>query len=182
MSRKWLLTAVVFTLCIAPVAAQAAEVSPALAKLIKMAGQTEYPPEWTGIWMSADTLYDCEGNLLFGLPPSEERICAGDPVEPPDEGVKFECTGDVTPPDLDVTCTGTENEQGCITDFTFHLEETLVGNERTYVYTVNTSAGAECKEPGDNCFVLRGTKTRISSNCTTPIDKASWGQVKTRYR
>jgi hypothetical protein len=182
VSRKWLLSAVVLTLAMVPAAAHAAEVSPSLAKLFKMAGEIEYPPEWTGIWSSSDSLYDCEGNLLFGLAPSEERICAGDPVEPPEEGVVFECTGDATPPDLDITCTGTETVGDCTTNFTFHLEETLVGSERRYVYTVNTTNSAECKDPGDFCFVLRGTKTRISSNCTTPIDKSSWGQVKSRYR
>ena len=181
MSRKWLLSAVVVALCIAPAAAHA-EISPSLAKLLKQAGNMEYPPEWTGIWQSADTLYDCEGNVIFGLAPSVDTVCAGDPVEPPEEGVTFECSGDATPPDIDITCTGTENDLGCITDYTFRIEEHLSGNERTYVYTINTSSSPECPKPGDFCFVLRGTKTRISSSCTTPVDKASWGQVKTRYR
>ncbi len=182
MSFKRLLAAVVVALCIAPAAAHAAEVDASLAKLLKIAGQAEYPPEWTGIWESADTLYDCEGNLIFGLAASMDTVCAGDPIEPPDETVQFDCTGDTTPPDIDVTCTGTDIDGNCTTNFTFRIEETLVGNVRTYVYTINTSSSAGCTKPGDFCFVLRGTKTRISSNCTTATDKASWGQVKTRYR
>lgn len=181
MSLKRLLSAVVLTLGLAPAAASADEIRVPLAKLLEAAGEIGYPPEWTGIWERADTLYDCEGNVLFALPTSNDTLCQGDPIDP-QEGIELTCTGDATAPNIDITCTGSESNEGCVTDYTYRIEETIDGNDATYVITISGTYSGTCDKDPDECIVLRGERTRISSSCVTATEKASWGQVRTRYR
>jgi hypothetical protein len=154
-------------------------------------GSITIPPEWDGVWAYDDSLYECGGAPL-SQHSGEDTLCAGEVLY--DDGavpeVTFTCSGSATATTLDVTCSGSFVPiVDCTTSVTLDIEGTRTG-DTSFTQTVTTwsyhGTADICGLFPDECYRTRSHATRTgpapSDYCSTPVRRASWGQVKVRYR
>lgn len=187
--RRILLT-LLFASTFAAGIASASSVPPHVASLLKAArAQVAVPPEWDGIWTTADTAYTCEGFSLGALPPGADTLCGGQEYSNTDaNGTTFNCTGTANATTIDLTCTGSgETEPGCTGDYTMTIKGTRTSTTFFTVYTINgTYTGDTCLTP-TSCLQLNSHGTRTgaptAADClATPTKRTTWGELKILYR
>lgn len=185
--RRMLLLLLLASICAVGIAN--ASPAPTVASLLKAArAQVAVPPEWDGVWDTADSLYSCEGLFLITNVGSE-ILCGGSEYSNTDpNGITFSCTGTANATTIDLTCTGSgEDPPGCTGDYTMTIHGTRSATTYFNVYTINgTYTGLTCDTP-TSCFQLNshGTRTRATTaeDClATPTKRTTWGELKILYR
>lgn len=154
-----------------------------------MNGSIVIPPEWSGIWTTTDSVYDCSDQFIE-VATSKDTICAGQVVTQIGEIVDFTCTGAVNGTTMDVTCTGSyEPVTDCLVTFTVVTHTTRSGDSfRSVSTTTTTHSGTNpiCSFFPEDCKrnVTEGTRTGVAppAFCATPTKRATWGQLKILYR
>lgn len=163
--------------------------APTVASLLKAArAQVNVPPEWDGIWDTADSLYSCDGTFLTTIVGSD-TLCGGSEYSSTDpNGISFSCTGTANATTIDLTCTGSgEVDPGCTGDFNMVIKGTRTATTYFNVYTINgTYTGLTCQMQ-TSCFQLNSHGTRTGpttpTDCvTTPTKRTTWGELKILYR
>jgi hypothetical protein len=148
------------------------------------------PAEWSGIWSSIDSTYDCEG-VLQGVGASLDTLCAGTELTFDEaEGFALDCTGSADANGVDMTCTYSEEiVTDCTLTVTFILEGTRTGDSYVVTNTVSfdyAGTAIECGFIPDSCTrtVLRATRIapEPAAYCATPVEASTWGRVKSQYR
>ncbi len=192
-THRWLCAAL-FVLALVPAAATADEVgAPAPVDLLDGAGEILIPSEWAGVWQVSDSIYDCQGSPLR-TETYEQTLCPGRPYSPgfygvpPEIGyaIPFECDGTISDTDLNVICAAliALGLGGCYVKFDLQVDATRNGNTMEAIKIFNSQIHGPCN-PDPVCRIVRSTATRIGpapKSCGTPVDRASWGSVKVRYR
>lgn len=159
--------------------------------LLRLAGGTEpIPAEWSGIWSTVDSLYDCTGNLQ-STSSSLDTLCTGQIVEPEeDPSFEYDCTGTTTPTTVNMTCTGQfEVVKDCFADYVVTIVGTRTNDTYFMVTTITTTfsgTGEGCDFFPDQCMQFNSHGTKIAPEpaayCATPVEETTWGQVKSLYR
>jgi hypothetical protein len=152
------------------------------------------PPEWAGVWVDQDSVYQCPALTLTGTSTSTDTLCAGQDVMAGLDTGGFEftldCTGTATATTLDVTCTGSaEVMAGCTVTMTIHTQGTRTSDTAVTVTTSQLSYSGSafgCDLLPASCTrrVSRSTRTgpAPAAYCSTPALPQSWGALKVRYR
>lgn len=147
------------------------------------------PVEWDGFWTTVDSVYTCEGVLLFTPPASADTICGGKDFSPTAPGgITLVCTtGTVDANTIDLTCTGSGTiEPDCDASYTIVTHQTRTGDTFFSVSTINvTYTGTACPGPSDCLQVnVHGTRTGPAPTdyCATPTKRSTWGQIKVLHR
>jgi hypothetical protein len=184
----------VLLLCLCLIAAESAAAEiPTLGgrHLLKLAGGTDpVPPEWAGVWTIVDSVYDCTG-AFQSTSTSTDTLCAGQTFDP-DTGAEcpFECTGTANSTSVNMHCTGTCE---IFTDCNATFETDFVGTRTADTYSSVVTMTVSFSGTGTGCDLLPGNCTQINSHgtrtgpapekyCATPVESATWGRVKSRYR
>lgn len=150
------------------------------------ASAQSFPASWEGLWEFTNVMEDCEGTPM-GTEIDTSSICEGDVLTPDDEGFTFECTGTIDDDSIDLVCTaGEEVSEDCTASLSYTLEGIRTGDTVTGIQTTTiTYTGAGCGPIENICLATEITGTRISpepENCITPVQPATWGAIKARYK
>ena len=169
-------------------AAEAARPWPMLPDPIKfLGGGDPVPPEWAGVWTVTDTVYQCPG-IILNFATSSDTVCTGD-VFYADTTTTYNCTGTATSTTVNITCTGSSNVfPDCDAQFTISVVGTRTADSYFTVTTIATTfvgTGAGCNLFPAQCTQINSHGIRTGpappGYCTTPAERTTWGQVKSRY-
>jgi hypothetical protein len=168
---------------------------PRFAEPLRAAGGAfQVPPEWDGVWASADSVFDCQNNLL-DVETYLDTLCAGQVIsfaedDPTGGLIDLTCTGGADATTVDIDCSGsTEFFPDCALTFAVQLSALRTGD--SFVGTSVTSitfdgTGEGCDLLPDECTRVVTRANRIgpapAAYCTTPTRASSWGDLKLRYR
>jgi hypothetical protein len=145
-----------------------------------------YPDEYIGIWDITTVVRDCETQIILFQSTDRDTVCAGELFDPEFGEAQLTCTGEITQTTINLECTGSyEVEPGCIANITFTMTGTLNGDTQTTTTTiVSNYVGATCVIPS-SCMSITSTGTRVNpdpGDCPpSPVEPATWGQLKQRY-
>lgn len=170
-----------------------ADVSPGrLREILKQArASITVPPEWDGIWTTADSVYSCAGDLQE-TDVSVDTLCAGAEYLPEDPGtqIQFNCTGSADATTYTLSCTGSsEVFENCTATYTLTAHGTRTGDTYFDVTTLEITYSGS----GTGCEFLQGICTQTNTHgtrsgpapaqyCSTPARSTTWGRVKQQYR
>jgi hypothetical protein len=148
-----------------------------------LAGDLTYPAAWEGVWDVTAETRDCASDFLYGTDEYTDVVCEGDIFEL-ESG--FNCTGTVTDTSYDVSCADqTTVLPDCVAFITFDSEGTRSGDSYSAVTIITTEyVGAGCTGTQDTCLRIEeeATRTGADPDCVnTPVDGASWGEIKLRF-
>ena len=187
LSRLIGLTVLVLVL-LAPQPAGAADAPRiSLASMFSALDDPTIPSGWGGIW---DTHVDtrlCDIPLVLFSTSYIDTLCPGTEVDPGagNPGDITNCTGTSTDTSIDMTCNYTQQvEAGCTLNATVDYQSTRTGDSFLTTMRIQSTYVGDCVEFEDNCFEMEITGTRIGpapANCATPVDRVTWGTVKSRY-
>ena len=149
-------------------------------------GEIVVPAEWAGIWSYSDTTYNCEGGVV-GTSSGLDTLCAGQRF---DTDPSVSCTGSATATTYQQHCTSSgEIFPNCNLNVDVETHGTRTGDSffSVTVYQSSTSGTAEgCNLFPPQCQQINSHATRIApaptKYCSTPAEKATWGQLKSLYR
>jgi hypothetical protein len=152
-------------------------------------GSDPVPAEWSGVWSTVDSLYDCNGVFQQTFS-SIDTLCTGQAVEPdPDPEFTYECNGTITATTVNITCTGSsEVFPDCTANFVVTQVGTRTADSYFMVITTNTTfsgTGKGCDQFPAQCMQFNTHGTRIAPEptayCATPVEPTTWGKLKSRY-
>jgi hypothetical protein len=156
-----------------------------------LGGTPGVPSQWSGIWSTVDTTYNCVGTPL-GNSASTDTLCTGQGYLPDEETgpTNFQCDGTANSTSFDITCTGSEELfKDCVANFSIHTVGTRSGDSYFSVSTMIVSyvgTGEGCNFLPGQCTQFNSHGTRIAPEptayCSTPVIDVSWGRVKSQYR
>jgi hypothetical protein len=152
------------------------------------------PPEWDGIWVSVDSVYDC----TTGFENTEaflDTLCSGavfgyDGDDPTGGLITFTCDGTADATTAHVECSGSgEVFPDCTVTVLTTLDAIRTGDSyvAVAVSTITYSGtGFGCDFLTDTCkrVVTRANRSGPAppAYCATPARPSTWGRVKVRYR
>ena len=145
-----------------------------------------YPDEYIGIWDVTTVVRDCETQIILFQSTERDTVCAGESFDPEFGETPLTCTGEITPTTVNLECTGSyEVEPGCTANITLTMTGTLNGDTWTTTTTIASNyVGEACVDPS-TCISATSTSTRVSpdpGDCPpSPVEPATWGQLKHRY-
>ena len=146
------------------------------------------PPEWDGIWMTQDSVYDCTtGFKAFSS--GTDTLCSGQ-VYAQGGVLNLVCNGTADATTFHVTCSGSETVfTDCTALVDIQIDGVRTGNSYRSVAVTNASysgTGTGCSLLTPTCTrsVTYGTRTSAapSAYCATPAIPTTWGQLKVKYR
>jgi hypothetical protein len=155
--------------------------------------QVIVPAEWSGVWTLQDSTFDCLGMKTDAIT-ENDTLCTGQNIyEVPEDleglGLDINCTVDVTPTTLEISCTATGTVgPDCLLTYTYEGSAVRTGD--TYRATTHLSITVDGVDPAcsffpDQCIDGRTSAVRIAPQptayCATPAVQTTWGQVKSRY-
>jgi hypothetical protein len=191
--KRVLASVLLLSLCLVAAESSAAEVPTFGGRhVIKMFGGNDpVPPEWAGIWTTVDSMYTCAG-VLQNVFTSTDTLCAGQTFDPDSSATEcpFNCSGTATSTTVNMHCTGTcEVFEDCSATFTSDFVGTRTADSYFTVITMNTTfdgKGKGCDFFPDQCMQINSHGTRVGpapeDYCSTPVESATWGRIKSRYR
>jgi hypothetical protein len=146
------------------------------------------PPEWDGIWVTTDTVFDCTGGIM-AVSASSDTLCGGKTIPVPG-GINYVCNGTADATTMHVTCT---YDYSPIPDCQAHsvivINGTMTGNTFSDVDSNRTTfsgTGFGCDLLPPICSVthIHGTRTgpAPAAYCATATFPATWGKIKEMYR
>ena len=149
-------------------------------------GEIVVPPEWAGIWSYSDTTYNCLGQVT-GTSSGFDTLCAGQRF---DTDPSVSCTGSTTSTTYYQHCTSSgEIFPDCNLNTDVETNGTRNGDSffSVTVFQSSTSGTAKgCDLFPPQCSQINSHATRIgpapSEYCSTPAERATWGQLKSLYR
>ena len=145
------------------------------------------PHEWSGVWSTIDTTYDCDLNYKTTTA-GQDTLCTGQEVFPPGgQSFSIDCTGTANSTSVHMHCTGSgEIIAGCTENVDITIDAELSGDSY-YAVTVDniTFTGPYCIGLPNQCLVNHSHGTRTSAEpatCATPAQPSTWGKLKANYR
>ena len=160
------------------------------AALRAMDGPITVPPEWDGIWTTADSTYDCTAGFTE-YSTGKDTICGGRAYsQAPPGPVTFTCNGTSDATSIHVTCSGSsEIFPDCQATYVIQTDVTRTGETYRSVTTIDVTysgTGEGCSLLPSSCTrdVTYGTRTGPAplDFCLTSVKRSSWGQLKILYR
>lgn len=187
MKNCGLLLTTLLLIVLLPSRGRTAEVRPISLQQALRAGGFVLPPEWAGLWAFDDTTRACNRGAIESIDMGVDTLCAGFSLEPdPTEGGAYSCTGTVTATEIDLQCSFSISIEGCTLTYQQTLRASRNGDTATSFFQFSmTSTPPLCAFIPDTCFEEYEGFTRIGpapATCTTPIEPATWGDIKSRYR
>jgi len=153
------------------------------------ASSVPVPVEWSGVWTTVDTSYDCVTLAFKNTSTQTDTVCVGQEIgDPGTLPFNITCTGSANSTTVHMHCTGSgEIIPGCTVDIDIVTDGTVSGGSYDMVTTSNfTYTGAGCLGIPNQCQVIHSHGTRIASAptayCATPTQPSTWGGLKAHYR
>jgi len=145
-------------------------------------GGNVIPPELAGIWVFTDTIRVCGDPTILFVLTGDDTLCAGEPY---DAGGTYTCSGTVTATTIDLTCTDSYDENGCV----YNSVQTIQGTRSGVTILMHSTTNVTYSPPGcnkDGCIDASIRMTRTAdppkSCATVPTLKTTWGKLKKQFR
>lgn len=146
------------------------------------------PGEWSGIWTSVDSVYDCTTQALIKVVPRTDTLCAGenvpsDPNAPPYNWTTCSGSADATHIQEHCTADGGLCGEACFVNDMLDLDATRTGDAAFWSWTTKTVSSCHFSFC-DTCILTRSHATRVAPGPCGPVPTApvTWGNLKVLYR
>lgn len=145
------------------------------------------PTAWGGIWDTDIDTRICDNPLVLFTSSFVDTLCPGTEVDPGagDPGSVTNCTGTATDASINMTCTyAQEVTPGCMLNATVDYVSTRNGDSFSTNMRIQSTYTGDCTDVEDSCIEMDITGTRIGpapADCAVPVDRVTWGTVKSRY-
>lgn len=145
----------------------------------------EIPEAWTGIWDTHIEMHFCESPTIIFSDDYTDTLCTGQVFDTGDQEIPIVCSGTATDSNIEMTCSGSsEVMAGCTLSMQIDYDGTRTGDTFSTTMVVNATYTGDCFGVSDTCTEVTITGERVGpapSSCATPVDRVTWGTIKSRY-